>query len=68
MGKSVDYRDHEIAIMARQIKDLTDHLRAYHDREWLEPHEGLTEHEAGKFPNECEACGVLIEVLGPWPW
>jgi hypothetical protein len=68
MAESIDYRDHENAILARQIKDLSDHLRAYHDREWLEAHEGLPEHEAGELPDECEACNALIEILGPWPW
>lgn len=44
--------------------ELLSELIAYHDREWMEGHEGIPAHHAGDFPDDCGACAVIVKALG----
>jgi hypothetical protein len=56
---------HHRACNCREFKFrlLAAELRAYHDREWLEPHENIPAHKAGELPEDCGTCKILIQTF-----
>jgi len=65
---SLNTRSHdEHAANAKLIAaapDLKSELIAYHDREWMDSHEGLPAHKAGEFPEECGGCAAIARAGG----
>lgn len=44
--------------------ELKNELRAYHDREWRTPHEGLPAHTADDNCEGCAACTLVAKAEG----
>src|SRR5690606_10596874 len=46
------------------VEGLMSEFRAYHDRDWMTPHEGIPAHSAGELPGQCEGCAALDALSG----